>query len=251
MNKKIYLFSVFTIFILLLTIFPNYSSQSLAKGLFQSDNTINISNSETENIGYGYLNVIKCGKDKKAEKTVQKLSKAEIDNLMKELNEIARSDLDILEIFEKELEKLKEYNLVSINTNLEDIIDIKLFENYNYLELDNITNKPFSAHFAPLLVVGGGFGLGLGFKKRLFNSFSHLFKLLVGAGLVLCVDFLAGVKYTLIALMLPLLIGYTSGYTGIIIFGVIPGLLYSNLFMIGYAPFTIWTLIPYEEEEKN
>lgn len=247
MNKKIYLFSVFTILILLFTIFPNYSSQSLSKGLFQS-NTINILNLDTENIGYGYLNVIKCEKDRKAERTVQKLSKIEIDNLMKDLNEIARSDLDVLEIFEKELEKLKEYNLVSSDTTLEDLFDIKQFENDNYLELDNVTNKPFSANFSPILIVGGGFGLGIGFRKRMITSFSHFLGVLAGIGYVLCVDFLAGIKYTLICFTLPLLLGYIAGYTGIIIFAIFPGLLYSNLAMIGFAPFTIWNLIPNIEE---
>jgi len=49
--------------------------------------------------------------------------------------------------------------------------------------------------------------------------------------------------------MFPLLLGYISGYTGIIIFCVFPGLFYSNLLMIGLAPFTCWIVLPSQESD--
>lgn len=249
MNRKIYFFSVVAIVILLLIQILSYSSQSLKSDLAYSNIQTNDYNTQTTNIGYTSLNVIQYRKDGKSEKTVIKLSKTELDNLMKELKKIARSDLDVLEIFEKELQILIDYKIVPGDTKLEDIIDIEQFDNNNYLEFDEVINKPFSAHFAPILVVGGGFGLGIGFRKRLITSFSHLLTLLLGVGYVLCVDFIDSIKYSLICFTLPFLFGYTSGYTGLIIFGIFPGFFYSNLVMIGFAPFTIWTLIPPIEYE--
>jgi hypothetical protein len=38
-----------------------------------------------------------------------------------------------------------------------------------------------------------------------------------------------------------------AGFTGIIIFAVFPGIFYSNLLMIGFAPFTTWLCFPQAE----
>ena len=50
---------------------------------------------------------------------------------------------------------------------------------------------------------------------------------------------------------MPILLGYIAGFTGIIVFCVSPGIFYSNLLMIGLAPFTAWVVLPQEEENQD
>jgi len=134
-------------------------------------------------------------------------------------------------------------------TNLDYKFKIVYIKNKT-LKFNNVTNQNFNAHFAPILVVGGGFGLGLGYQeKRLLNSFSHFFAGIGGLAYVLCLDFFEETAYQLISFLFPIFIGYIGGYTGIIIFAVAPGLFYSNLLMIGFAPFTCWVVFPEAEDE--
>ena len=158
------------------------------------------------------------------------------------------SDLDYIEKFEYVLEELKENNLISNNIKLENIIDLSKFENKT-LKFDNVTNKNFVAHFCPIIVVGGGIGLGLGDpESRVINGFAHFLAVIGGLGYVLCLDFLESTAYQLISFLAPILIGYLAAYIGIIIFAVIPGLFYSNLVMIGFTPLTVWLCLPEAED---
>ena len=101
------------------------------------------------------------------------------------------------------------------------------------------------AHFAPILVVGGGFGIGLGMPDvRLVNGFTHFLELVAGLGTVICFDPLEAKLYTIVAFLLPILIGYLAGYMGIIMFAIYPGTFYANLVMLGVAPLTIWIQFP-------
>lgn len=239
---------IIIIITLLLSIFPSIASQSFKikseeTGLNQS---LNIR--DTKNLRDITLNIIVSNTDGDVEKILKKISRTELDDINNNLNKILNSDLGYIEKFEYVLEELKVNNLVSSNIKLEDIIDLSQFEN-NPLKFKNTTNKNFVAHFAPIIVVGGGFGLGLGDpSRRVFNAFAHFVGVLGGLAYVLCLDFLNDTAHQLISFMFPLFLGYIGGYTGIIIFAVSPGLLFSNLVMIGFAPFTVWLSIPEAED---
>ncbi|MCJ7570703.1 MAG: hypothetical protein MUO82_02335 [Candidatus Thermoplasmatota archaeon] len=243
MLKKKRWLVIIIIITLLLSIFPNIASQSfnIKSDEIALSQSLNIQ--DTKKIQDVTLNIIINNTDGNHEKIFKKISRIELNKINSNLIKILNSDLDYIEKFEYVLEELKENNLISNNIKLEDIIDLNRLENKT-LKFTNVTNKNFIAHFSPIIVVGGGIGLGLGYQgKRLTNAFSHFFALIFG-GYVLCLDFLNSIKYQLISLLAPVLVGYIAGFTGIIIFAVFPGLFYSNLLMIGFAPFTSWLCFP-------
>jgi len=203
---------------------------------------------DTKDIQDVSLDITISDLDGNHEKILKKISRIELNKIKSSLALILSSDLDPLEKFEFVLEKLKENNLISNNIKLEDIIGLTKFNN-NSLKFNNVTNKNFMAHFSPIVIVGGGIGLGLGdMTRKGFNGFAHFLAVLGGLAYVLCLDFLESTVYQIISFLMPILIGYTAGYTGIIIFAVAPGLFYSNLVMIGFAPFTTWLCFPEAED---
>ena len=241
---------IIIIIMLLLSIFPNITSQSFKT---RSEETVlspslNIQNTKINRDVT--LNIMFKDTDGNFEKVLKKVSRSELYEIKKNVTKIVKSDLGYKEKFEYVLEELKENYLISNNIQLEDIIDITQFEN-NPLKFNNVTNKNFVAHFAPIIAVGGGIGLGVGYmERRLTNAFSHFLSILAGFAIVFCLDFLAETAYILFTMFfLPLFIGYIAGFTGIIMFAVYPGLFYSNLLMIGFAPFAYYLSIPEMEDE--
>lgn len=191
--------------------------------------------------------VINCKKDGNVEKTIKQLTFKENEELLSKIYEIAQLNFSIKQKLEAELNLLKKYNLISDNTKLEDFFDLEKLDELlrKIKKFDNVTMQNFQAHFAPLLVVGGGFGVGIGLPdQRIYNGFTNFLALIGGLAFVLCLDFIEGVRYTLISYMLPVLIGYIAGYMGIILFAIYPGFFYANLVMIGLAPYTIWIQVP-------
>ena len=79
---------------------------------------------------------------------------------------------------------------------------------------------------------------------RLFNGFTHFLGLVAGLGTVICFDPFEAKLYTMVAFLLPILIGYLAAYMGIIMFAIYPGSFYANLVMLGFAPLTIWIQFP-------
>ena len=187
------------------------------------------------------LNICRYEKDGSVERTVKQITSNESLELKNQLNQIRGSNLTIREKFEQTLILLKDFKLVSSDTTLEDLTGN--WSNTN--KFNNVSMQNFQAHFAPILVVGGGFGIGSGMPDlRVFNGFTHFIGLIGGLGFVLCVDFIEQTAYTLISYMFPILIGYMAGYMGLIIFAVYPGSFYSNLAMLGFVPYTLWIQIP-------
>jgi len=249
MIEKNRLIVVTTSIILLFSIFPNIASQSFKANseknvLDQSVNVEKINNFEDIK-----LKIIVSNNKGDVKQFFKEKSRVELENMKSDFIKIIDSDLDYIEKFEYVFEKLKENDLISDNIELEDIINFNQFENMP-LEFGNTTNKNFVARFAPIIVVGGGFGLGLGdVERRVVNGFVHFIGVLGGLAFVYCLDFFESMQYILISFLAPIFLGYISGYTGIVIFAVYPGLFYSNLFMIGFAPFTLWLCFPEAEDE--
>jgi len=249
MFRKKRLLAIIIIITILLSIFPSIASQSYKIKSEETTLGQSLNIQDTQKIQDIRLNIIISDRDGNVEKILKKITKTELDKIKSNLIKILKSDLDYIEKFEYVLEELKENNLISSNIKLEDIIDFTKFEN-NPLKFKNVTNKNFKALFAPILVVGGGFGIGLGDpEQRVINGFAHFLAVIGGLAYVLCLDILESTAYQLISFMFPIFLGYLAAYIGIIIFAVYPGLLYSNLVMIGFTPLTVWLCIPEMEDE--
>ena len=245
MKRKKLFFSIGTTILLLLTLTPSIHSKMIIKN--ESDISLKHFIPEKNN---GFISNVKMkiysfGNNGQFKKVVKKISVDEKEELMSQLYEVAQSDLSLKQKFEEELSKLKEHNLIPTDTKLEDFIDTEYFENTSpRLDIETVMGENFMAHFAPIFVIGGGFGIGLGLQQRYFNGFTHFLAIIGGLGAVFCLDPIEGKLYTLMSYLLPLLIGYFAGYMGFIIFAVQPGLLYSNLVMLGFTPLTMWIQIP-------
>lgn len=249
MIEKNRLIAIIIIIILLFSIFPNIASQSFKANSEETvlDQSLNIEKTNnSENIT---LKIIAINNKGNVEQVFKDKSSVELENMKSDFIKIINSDLDYIEKFEYVFEKLKENGLIPDNIELEDIIDFNQFEN-KPLKFDNTTNKNFAAHLAPIIVVGGGFGLGLGdVTRRVLNGFVHFIGVLGGLALVYCLDFIESMQYILFSFLAPIFLGYMSGYIGIVAFAVSPGLFFSNLFMIGFVPFTLWLCFPEAEDE--
>jgi hypothetical protein len=128
---------------------------------------------------------------------------------------------------------------------LEDSVNSKKFADENEL----VINKPFAAHFAPIIIGGLGFGISIGLSsfpliKRLAgNIFFAGF--IVGGG-VFCFDPANAIPYMLYSLIYPTWTGFIAGFIGIMLFvfdDLIPMPMfnfYSNFFALGVAGFTVW-----------
>ena len=138
-----------------------------------------------------------------------------------------------------ELGILKEYNLVSSNITLEDVLYSRKPGGYGQLT-KNVTGENFVANLSLIFFTGIGIGIGLGMKLRFVNWFSQFFAFIAGAGLVICYDISEDTLYTLFSFLLPVIVGYLAGFVGIIMFAVLPGTFYSNFVVLGMTSFTVW-----------
>jgi hypothetical protein len=248
MNIKKRIISIgLSIFLVLITI-PTINSEILSDN-FEKSIEYNIElEILDENSRKIELSIYHCKADGSVDVNNKIITFNDKEELIGRINQIAESKKSIKEIYENEIQILKDYNLIPNEILLDDIIDLeKIGINLqdNILGFDNVTNQNFLAHFAPVLVIGGGFGLGLGMPGlRTFNGFTSLLTVVAGLGFVMAIDFFEQTIYTLFTYLLPLLIGYFAGYMGFIIFAVEPGTFYSNLVMLGFSPMTAWIQIP-------
>ncbi|HID25044.1 MAG TPA: hypothetical protein EYP23_01065 [Thermoplasmata archaeon] len=188
------------------------------------------------------IRVLHVGKNRVFKETVKKLTLDEKKELMERLTSTLESSLTLKEKLEEELEILKEYELVADNTSLQGIVDVNRFAR-NAKQIENRTQVNFVAHFAPILMVGAGFAGGIGFRTRVFNIFSFLFVIII-AGAVACFDPFESILYFDFVFTYPVLLGFLAGFTGLMMFAVIPGRFYSNLVALGVTSFTFWVLMP-------
>jgi hypothetical protein len=176
------------------------------------------------------------------------LNRQDRKNLMNDLRSILDSEFTLHSKFEQFLETLKSYNLVSEDITLGDFLDEEVLND----PYERVNQTDFEAHFAPIIIVGGGIGIGLGYPDwRPFNVFLHLLTVVAGLGYVFCLDPIDNILYELTSFLFPLLFGYLSAYTGLILLAVFPGFFYSNLVAIGFTPFTSWAMFPPSESPEE
>jgi hypothetical protein len=173
------------------------------------------------------------------EKSVIELSAEDSKAMWKEFKSLDNSGLTPPELFEAKFEIMKNYEIVSNEMALEDVVDVEKLEG----EYNDVQTQDFDAAFAPILFVGGGLGFGLGVP--LWFTSGTFIMALFGFGLVYCYDPVTGIMNQMLTLaFIPMLIGYLGGFTGIFLLPVVPGFFYSNALGLGMAAVTIWKMLP-------
>ena len=238
MKKKIYMLSTGVTILLLLTFFPTIKSYRFNTYDETSVNSslLNIDNKWDDT---SKIIVYHFKEDGHVDRDVKKVTQVESENLMNNLTQTEKSESTLKTIFEKKLQILKAYELVSDDTDLEDIVDVDKLGDDD--DGDVVEGENFSALFAPILFVGIGFGFGLGASFLLTHGTFLL--AIAGLGFVFCKDIEKNITYRLQTFLFPVLLGFLFAYTGLLIFGVIRGVFYSNLVGIGMAAYTGWTQI--------
>ena len=155
--------------------------------------------------------------------------------------------------FENILKMLKEINLLNNNMKLDDILGDKTSVVHNSTEYNVSIMEPFLAHFSPIIIVGMGFGVGIGDKFGAISGLLYSFGV-IGLGGLLCIDALAKTIYVQFTFTFPLLLHVLSSFIGIMMFPVkfdflaasgLPIFIYSNFIAIGYSALSIGIPIGY------
>jgi len=223
MKKKLCIFSIGTAILLVLTCFPTNASQPIWLG--GKNSVIETTRKMAGDSDTVLINVYHLKEDGTIDKAVKELPVHEHETLIGELKQVERSGKTLRGIFEEKLQILKDYELVSNDLTLEEILDVeKLTEPIETQQFED-----FEAENAPIFLAGGGVGFGFG-VPFLFTSGTFLC-ILIGGGLVT-------------VFFIPLLVGYMAGFIGLLLLPVIPGFFYSNFFGLGMVSKTSWRMIP-------
>jgi hypothetical protein len=237
--KKIIVLSI-VIFIIGTSVIPIINSSNIKpldlKKSFKKQPSIN----DFKDSSSVTLKIYQYNNGKILSKNTIKISTDVLNQLKFELNHTCNSNLKINDIFEEFLRIFKEKEIISNDIKLNDFIDPNMLP----LNLTIVQGQDFRAHFAPILIIGGGFGFGLGEIFEPINFFLHFLALVGGLAWVFCIDPTEGVLYILQSYLLPILIGYMSSYSGLILFAIEPGFFYSNIFALGFTAFTTWKQFP-------
>ena len=197
-------------------------------------------NKNLEKLDLATFKIFYVREDRSYEKVVKKLVINEAQELIEKINQTLNNEGTINEIFEQSFNILNQYNLTLNNITLNDILDPNLLNG----PFDVVEGENFKAHFSPIIILGGGIGLGLGETYRPINVFLHFLAIMGGLAWVYCIDPIEGILYKLQSFLMPILIGYMSAFTGLIMFAVYPGIFYSNIVALGFTPFTTWIQFP-------
>ena len=237
MSKKLWIFSIGASLLLILTCVPSIASHPKLVNIVNS--TMKTSQEFTDDSEIMKINVYHLKEGGAVDKKLIEITKGEHEAMMAELKQATESGSNLREMFESKLQIMKNYKVVPDDLTLEDIIDVdKLSGPYEPRQ-----GEDFSADFAPLFFLGGGFGFGFGIP--FFITSGTFLMILFGFGLAMCYDFFNKVLYQLFTMFfIPMLVGYLGGFLGLILLPVLPGFFYSNLVGLGMVAKTRWRMIP-------
>lgn len=240
MKNKIRILSIGAAILLILTFFPTSALELPKVGNKNSQIDTPESNKMIESAGTMKMNVYHIKGDKSYVKTVKELTIEDENALWNDLKNVKLKDYpSIVEFFEAKLEIIKDYELVSSDFTLEDVMDVSQLGEKN----TSANSEGFEAAFAPILFAGGGLGFGLGIPFLLTSGVFFVF--LFGFGLVYCYDFATEQLFELWTYsFIPILMGYLGGFTGLLLLPVVPGFFYSNFLGMGMSALTIWNAVP-------
>ena len=208
-----------------------------------------LENKESNDSDIVKIGVYQVYNDGRIGESIKALTNMQCKDLMEKLQNQENSVMGLNERYDRKLAVLKEYGLVSLNMSAEDFLDGSSLKNIMAVENEVLINQPFSAHFAPIIIGGLGFGASIGLRgfpllKRIAgNIFFAGF--IVGGG-VFCYDPATAQPYVLYSLIYPTWMGLIAGFVGIMLFvfdDLIPIPMfnfYSNFFALGIAGFTLW-----------
>ena len=237
MKKKLWIFSIGAVVLLVLTCFPTNASQPI--WLRGKNSAIKTTKEMTGDSDTMLMNVYHLKEDGTFDKAVKELPVNEHETLMEELKKVERSGKTLRGMFEEKLQILKNYEIVSNDLTLEDILDVEKLTG----PIETTQFEDFKAENAPIFLAGGG--VGIGFGVPFFLTSGTFLCALIGGGLVVCYDFANKVlHYMLTLFFIPLLVGFMAGFIGILLLPVIPGFFYSNFFGLGMVAKTSWGFIP-------
>jgi hypothetical protein len=238
MNNKIQILSIGAAILLMLTFLPTSAFELPINENKISQNASHDSELELESAGTVKINVYHIKGNNRYSKTVKELTVEDEKAFWQDLKNIELKDYpSIVEFFEAKIEVVKEYELISNDFKLEDIMDVSGIGEVPH------NSEGFEAAFAPILFAGGGIGLGLGIPFFLSSGVFLVF--LLGFGLCYCYDFATEQLFELWTYsFIPILMGYLGGFTGLLLLPVVSGFFYSNLLGIGMSALTIWNEIP-------
>ena len=257
MKRKIWIVSVGVTLLLFFSAVSTPQSQSIR---INTENILKnslIPREETKNTDIITIKVCQFQKDGSFEEISKELTSEENNEMMDKLMKTEISNLTPKEIFEEKLDILKEYNLVSNNIALKDIIDVEKLEKHSSTGFNVSEMEPFVAHFAPVFI--GGFGLGAGFGFRglpiIRRIAGNIFSVgLIGLGATICFDFFQGVLFYQLTFTIPFLVHILAGFVGLMLFafdslfppipGTPPFTIYSNIVALGFAGLTVGFMIP-------
>jgi hypothetical protein len=151
---------------------------------------------------------------------------------------------------------MKDYEIIPDEVSIQKIIDFNKIGELGSKSLNITESDNFVSHFAPIFMVGMGFGLGLGYRRMpVFQRIAgNLFSMgLIGLGAVVCFDIENWSIYYQLTFTFPYLIHVLSGFVGIMMFAFDnifppengpPITLYSNFLAIGMAGLAIGFKFP-------
>jgi len=234
MERKILLFSIGAALLLTLTCIPSGAIDILNNNQNLKEDTSD--NQISETVKY---NVFHIKGKREYERKVIELTVEDSKAMWEEFKSLELQDLSPSEIFEAKFEILKNYEIVSSEMSLDQVVDVEKLEG----EISEVQTQDFDAAFAPILFVGGGLGFGLGVPFW-FTSGTFIMALF-GFGMVYCYDPITAFLHQMETFFfIPMLVGYLGGFTGIFLLPVVPGFFYSNALGLGMVAVTIWKFIP-------
>ena len=257
MRKKLRIVSIGVVILLVLTYVPTLTPQPINKNAENPLTNTLTPGIRTGDVDITEIRVYHIREDGSFEVTVKNMTSDENKEMMNRLIQTEISNSTPEEIFEEKLEILKEYDLVSSNITLKDIMDVEKLESFNSLPFNVSEMKPFTAHFAPVFIGGFGFGAGFGFRRLplIRRIAGNIFSAgLIGLGVVLCLDIFESILHFQFTFTMPFLCHVIAGFVGIMLFafdsvfspvpGTPPVTIYSNIVALGIAGSAIGFLIP-------
>jgi hypothetical protein len=190
------------------------------------------------------------------QKILKILSKTNYQLFLDEVSDLSYQFSNFMNFLDKKLEVMKKYEIIPIEVTLNNFIDFDIIEEASINPFNLTDADKFVSHFAPVFMIGMGFGFGIGFRRMpvMKRIAGNLFSVgVIGLGGIVCLDVEDWSIYYQYTFTYPLLLHILSGFIGIMMFAFDniyppengpPISIYSNFIAIGMAGLAIGFKIP-------
>ena len=190
------------------------------------------------------------------QKILKFLSKTNYQLFLDEVSDLSDQFSNFMNFLDKKLEIMKKYEIIPTEVTLNNFIDFDIIEEASINPFNLTDADKFVSHFAPIFMIGMGFGFGIGFRRMpvMKRIAGNLFSAgVIGLGGIVCLDIEDWSIYYQYTFTYPLLLHILSGFIGIMMFAFDniyppengpPISLYSNFIAIGMAGLAIGFKIP-------